>query len=87
MGSVHVTDRDDHDREDKTFQVEPNSGGEATAHFTVDLYTGDITMLRGTPAGTHTLTVTVRFNLIPCEEEEEGKIMKGKRKARKLSLN
>ncbi|XP_063879745.1 neural-cadherin-like isoform X3 [Scylla paramamosain] len=59
VGSVHVTDRDDHDREDKTFQVEPSSGLEAAAHFTVDLYTGDITMLRGTPAGTHTLTVTV----------------------------
>ncbi|XP_045109629.1 neural-cadherin-like isoform X3 [Portunus trituberculatus] len=59
VGAVHVTDRDDNDREDKTFQVEPSSGLEATAHFTVDLYTGDITMLRGTPAGTHTLTVTV----------------------------
>ncbi|XP_045109425.1 neural-cadherin-like isoform X4 [Portunus trituberculatus] len=59
VGSVHVTDSDDHDRQDKTFQLEPSSGLEAATHFTVDLYTGDITMLRGTPAGTHTLTVTV----------------------------
>ncbi|XP_045108970.1 neural-cadherin-like isoform X2 [Portunus trituberculatus] len=59
IGSVHVTDSDDHDRQDKTFQLEQSSGLEAATHFTVDLYTGDITMLRGTPAGTHTLTVTV----------------------------
>ena len=59
IGSVHVTDNDDHDRQDKTFQMERSNDLEAAAHFTVDLYTGDITMLRGTPAGTHTLKVTV----------------------------
>lgn len=59
VGSVHVTDSDDHDRQDKTFQMEPSNGLEAATHFTVDLYTGDITMMRGTPPGTHTLMVTV----------------------------
>lgn len=59
VGSVHVTDSDDHDRQDKTFTLEPSTDLEAAAHFKVDLYTGDITMLRGTPAGIHTLRVTV----------------------------
>lgn len=60
IGTVHVTDDDDHDRQDKTFEVDASTSLEVASHFKVDLYTGHITMLRGTPAGTHVLRVKVR---------------------------
>ncbi|XP_045109335.1 neural-cadherin-like isoform X2 [Portunus trituberculatus] len=62
IGSVQVTDDDDHDRQDKTFQVDASTSLEVASHFKVDLYTGDITMLRGTPSGTHVLRVKVHDN-------------------------
>ncbi|XP_069172771.1 LOW QUALITY PROTEIN: DE-cadherin-like [Procambarus clarkii] len=62
VGSVHVTDEDDHDRQDKTFEVDASTSPEVAARFKVDLYSGNITMLKGTPAGTHVLRVKVHDN-------------------------
>ncbi|KAK3855468.1 hypothetical protein Pcinc_038136, partial [Petrolisthes cinctipes] len=62
IGAVHVTDADDDDRQDKTFDVDASTSLEVATHFKVDYYTGDITMLKGTPAGTHVLRVKVRDN-------------------------
>ena len=51
VGEARVTDADDHDHADKTFLLDSMSDG----HFTVDAQMGNITMLKGTPAGLHIL--------------------------------
>lgn len=58
IGSVHVTDLDDHDVNDKIFELDPSSPSDGT-FFDVNLNTGNITMKKGTPEGTHTLRVKV----------------------------
>ncbi|KAK8733931.1 hypothetical protein OTU49_006249, partial [Cherax quadricarinatus] len=62
IGSVYVSDEDDHDRQDKTFEVDASTSPEVAARFKVDLYTGNITMVKGTSAGTHVLRVKVHDN-------------------------
>ena len=59
VGSVYVTDADDHDVDDKTFEVDAATPYETEQHFTVDKNSGNITMLSGTSAGDYTLIVKV----------------------------
>ncbi|XP_063591912.1 neural-cadherin-like, partial [Penaeus indicus] len=58
IGSVYVTDLDDYDVTDKIFELDPSSPSDGT-YFEVNLNTGNITMKKGTPEGTHTLRVKV----------------------------
>lgn len=58
IGSVYVTDLDDYDVTDKIFELDPSSPADGT-YFEVNLNTGNITMRKGTPEGTHTLRVKV----------------------------
>ncbi|XP_037788080.1 neural-cadherin-like isoform X1 [Penaeus monodon] len=62
IGAVHVTDLDDYDLEDKTFEVDPMTSSDVATHFQVDHETGNITMLKGTPSGIHVLRVKVHDN-------------------------
>lgn len=59
IGSVHVTDLDDHDLGDKTFELDPTTASDVATHFQVDHNSGKIIMLKGTPAGRHVLRVKV----------------------------
>jgi hypothetical protein len=60
IGNVYVTDADDHDSGDKTFEVDPMTAADAEEQFQVNKETGNITMKAGTKAGTYTLFVRVR---------------------------
>ncbi|XP_042874776.1 neural-cadherin-like [Penaeus japonicus] len=62
IGAVHVTDLDDYDLEDKTFEVDPMTSSDVATHFRVNHETGNITMLKGTPSGQHVLRVKVHDN-------------------------
>nr|XP_027206874.1 putative neural-cadherin 2 [Penaeus vannamei] len=62
IGAVHVTDLDDYDLEDKSFEVDPMTSSDVATHFQVDHETGNITMLKGTPSGIHVLRVKVHDN-------------------------
>ncbi|KAK7079949.1 hypothetical protein SK128_012924 [Halocaridina rubra] len=59
IGSVYVSDLDDHDVGDKTFEIDPATGPETELYFTVDHDSGNITMKKGTPEGEHALVVKV----------------------------
>ncbi|XP_047738594.1 DE-cadherin [Hyalella azteca] len=59
IGNVYVTDADDHDSGDKTFEVDPMTAADAEEQFQVKKETGNITMKAGTKAGTYTLFVRV----------------------------
>ncbi|XP_042876462.1 neural-cadherin-like [Penaeus japonicus] len=60
IGSVHVTDLDDHDLGDKTFELDPTTASDVATHFQVDHNSGKIIMLKGTPAGRHVLRIKVQ---------------------------
>ncbi|XP_068232173.1 neural-cadherin-like [Palaemon carinicauda] len=59
IGAVYVTDLDDYDLGDKIFQVDATTSSDVANHFQVNLKGGNITMLKGTPAGIHLLRVKV----------------------------
>ncbi|XP_064100756.1 neural-cadherin-like [Macrobrachium nipponense] len=59
IGSVYVTDLDDYDLDDKIFEVDATTSSDVASHFQVDLKSGNIMMLKGTPAGLHLLRVKV----------------------------
>ncbi|XP_068232166.1 DE-cadherin-like [Palaemon carinicauda] len=59
IGAVHVTDLDDYDLDDKMFEVDATTSSDVANHFQVDGKNGNITMLKGTPAGIHLLRVKV----------------------------
>ncbi|XP_064100761.1 neural-cadherin-like [Macrobrachium nipponense] len=59
IGAVYVTDLDDYDLGDKIFEVDATTSSDVANHFQVDLKSGNITMLKGTPAGVHILRVKV----------------------------
>ena len=59
IGTVFVTDADDHDVDDKTFEVDPATSGAVERWFTVDKSSGNITMAAGTPPGDYTLIAKV----------------------------
>ncbi|XP_066976553.1 DE-cadherin-like isoform X4 [Macrobrachium rosenbergii] len=59
IGTVYVTDEDDHDIGDKYFDIDATTPPETEPYFSVDHDTGSITMRKGTPEGDHTLRVKV----------------------------
>lgn len=60
IGSVYVTDADDYDVPDKTFNVDSTrTKEEAMQYFGVSQSNGNITMKTGTPGGNYTLFVKV----------------------------
>ncbi|XP_064099901.1 neural-cadherin-like isoform X2 [Macrobrachium nipponense] len=59
IGAVYVTDLDDYDLVDKVFEVDATTSSDVANHFQVDVNSGNITMLKGTPAGCHLLRVKV----------------------------
>ncbi|CAL4082232.1 unnamed protein product, partial [Meganyctiphanes norvegica] len=59
IGSVYVTDADDDDLDDKTFNIDATTVSEVENHFSVDANTGNITMKRGTREGIFELRVKV----------------------------
>ncbi|KAB7495137.1 Neural-cadherin, partial [Armadillidium nasatum] len=63
IGSVYVTDADDYDVDDKTFEFDPSTPSEDQQFFEINFNTGNITMKRGTGAGDYTLVVQVTDNV------------------------
>ncbi|XP_069177748.1 DE-cadherin isoform X2 [Procambarus clarkii] len=59
IGSVYVTDLDDYDVVDKTFEIDPTTSSEVSNYFDVGFSNGNITMQKGTPEGTYVLRVKV----------------------------
>ena len=60
IGTVYVTDLDDHDVTDKVFEIDPSTSMEVDTFFDVDYNSGEITMMKNTPSGTYLLRVKVR---------------------------
>ncbi|XP_069958190.1 DE-cadherin-like isoform X2 [Cherax quadricarinatus] len=59
IGTVYVTDLDDYDVGDKTFEIDATTPPEVDTYFDVDLNSGNITMQKGTPEGNYVLRVKV----------------------------
>ncbi|XP_042222994.1 neural-cadherin-like isoform X2 [Homarus americanus] len=59
IGTVYVTDLDDYDVGDKTFEIDAITRSGVDTHFDVDYNNGNITMKKGTPEGTYELKVKV----------------------------
>ena len=61
VGSVYVTDADDYDIDDKTFEIDPSTSNTVETRFSVDKNSGNITMRAGTAPGLYVLIVKVSF--------------------------